>query len=239
MSRAPNPRLLGDARGIGSLVLKRTVDLVGSFAGLLILAPVLVAIAIAIKVSDGGPIFYRGFRVGRTGQPFRIFKFRTMVAGAEQLGPSSTARDDPRVTRVGCLLRHFKLDELPQLLNVAVGEMSLVGPRPQVEWAVALYTSEQRALLDVRPGLTDFASIVFANEAELLLDSRDPDRDYLEKIAPEKIRLGLEYVHTRSTLLDLRIIVATLCLLVGLPWRRIVRIPGITEGHGRRRHTRA
>jgi lipopolysaccharide/colanic/teichoic acid biosynthesis glycosyltransferase len=239
VSHAPNSRLVGEARVLGSLVLKRIVDLIGSFAGLLILTPVFVAIAIVIKVSDGGPIFYRGIRVGRAGQPFRIFKFRTMFAGAEQSGPSSTAGNDPRITEVGRLLRHFKLDELPQLLNVAAGQMSLVGPRPQVEWAVALYTSEQLALLEVRPGLTDFASIVFANEAELLLDSRDPDHDYLEKIAPEKIRLGLEYVHNRSTLLDLRIIVATLCLVLGLPWHRIIRIPRITEGDGRRVDTHA
>jgi lipopolysaccharide/colanic/teichoic acid biosynthesis glycosyltransferase len=225
--------------GLGSLVLKRTVDLIGSFSGLLILAPALVAIAIAIKVGDGGPIFYRGLRVGQGGRPFRILKFRTMVARAEQMGPSSTARDDVRITRVGDLLRRFKLDELPQLLNVVSGHMSLVGPRPQVEWAVALYTREQRALLEVRPGLTDFASIVFANEAELLLNSLDPDHDYLEKIAPEKIRLGLEYVDTRSMWLDLRIVAATLCRVVGLPWQRIVRIPGIPAGDARRAATRA
>jgi lipopolysaccharide/colanic/teichoic acid biosynthesis glycosyltransferase len=154
-----------------------------------------------------------------------------MVVNAERLGASSTAQDDPRITRMGRVLRASKLDEAPQLLNVLAGDMSLVGPRPQVEWAVALYTEEQQALLDVRPGMTDFASIVFANEAELLHGSRDPDRDYLATIAPEKIRLGLEYVRSRSLLLDFRIILATLCRVSGFPYNWILRIPDQSETH--------
>jgi lipopolysaccharide/colanic/teichoic acid biosynthesis glycosyltransferase len=133
-----------------------------------------------------------------------------MVVNAEQLGASSTANDDPRITRVGSWLRRYKLDEVPQLINVLSGEMSLVGPRPQVQWAVDLYTSEERALLTVRPGLTDYASLVFRNEGELLRGSKDPDKDYLEKIAPEKIRLGLLYVDTRSLWLDIKITIATI-----------------------------
>jgi lipopolysaccharide/colanic/teichoic acid biosynthesis glycosyltransferase len=204
---------------------KRSIDIFVSMVGLTILAPAFLVIAALIWLEERGPIFYRGKRVGRAGVLFRIFKFRTMVADAEQRGGSSTTQDDVRVTRLGRVLRASKLDELPQLFNVLTGTMSLVGPRPQVEWAVALYTSEQRALLDVPPGITDLASIVFANEAELLRGSPDPDTDYLEKIAHEKIRLGLEYVRNRSVLLDLRIILATLCRVLGLPWQGLVNIP--------------
>jgi lipopolysaccharide/colanic/teichoic acid biosynthesis glycosyltransferase len=200
---------------------------------------VLLAIAGLIWLEDRGPIFYRGKRIGRDGVSFRIFKFRTMVVDAEQRGASSTAQDDTRVTRLGRVLRASKLDELPQLFNILAGTMSLVGPRPQVEWAVALYTREQRALLEVPPGMTDFASIVFADEAARLRGSQDPDRDYLEKIAPEKIRLGLEYVRTRSLLLDLRIILATLCCVVGLPWQGILNVPHRKESDDQPAHTRA
>jgi lipopolysaccharide/colanic/teichoic acid biosynthesis glycosyltransferase len=148
--------------------------------------------------------------VGLGGITFRILKFRTMVVEAEKSGGSSTPEDDPRITRVGHMLRRWKLDEAPQLINVVRGEMSLVGPRPQVRWAVDLYTPEERRLLSVRPGITDWASVRFRNEAEILRGSDDPDRLYLEKIAPEKIRLGLWYVDNQTFLEDLRIIFATL-----------------------------
>jgi lipopolysaccharide/colanic/teichoic acid biosynthesis glycosyltransferase len=177
------------------------------------LMPLCLVIAIAIRLHDGGPVFYRGERVGLGGRRFRIFKFRTM--GPEANGPTSTAADDPRVTRLGRFLRSSKLDELPQLLNVLRGDMSLVGPRPQVPWAVALYTVEQQALLTVRPGLTDYASIVFSDEGERLRGAVNPDEEYLRKIAPEKIRLGLRYVQSRSFALDCRIVVATLWSLIG------------------------
>jgi lipopolysaccharide/colanic/teichoic acid biosynthesis glycosyltransferase len=218
---------------------KRSIDIFVSMAGLTILAPVFLVIAALIWLEDRGPIFYRGKRVGRTGVLFRIFKFRTMVADAEHRGGSSTTQDDVRVTRLGRVLRASKLDELPQLFNVLAGTMSLVGPRPQVEWAVALYTREQRALLDVPPGITDFASIVFVNEAELLRGSRDPDTDYLQKIAPEKIRLGLEYVRNRSVLLDLRVILATFCCVLGLPWQGLVNIPYLEKLDDQRLRTDA
>lgn len=196
-------------------MLKRALDLIGAAAGLVVLSPLLAGIVLAIRLEDGGPIFYRGLRVGLHGRPFRIYKFRTMVVDAEKIGGSSTPGDDPRITRVGKRLRRFKLDELPQLLNVLVGDMSFVGPRPQVAWAVDLYTEAERALLSVRPGITDYASIRFRNEADILRGSLDPDRDYLEKIAPEKIRLGLLYVRHRSLRIDLRILAATLWTLVG------------------------
>jgi lipopolysaccharide/colanic/teichoic acid biosynthesis glycosyltransferase len=196
-------------------LIKRTFDVVCSLLGLLLLLPILVALAVLIKLGSRGPVFYRGKRVGRLGKRFHIYKFRTMVADAEKLGGSSTPEDDPRVTRIGVFLRKYKLDELPQLINVLWGDMSLVGPRPQVEWAVGLYTEKEKALLSVRPGITDYASIKFNNEGDVLRGSTDPDKDYMEKIAPEKIRLGLEYVKAHSLWVDLRIILATLWSLLG------------------------
>lgn len=195
--------------------MKRALDIVGSTVGLVILSPLLLLLAAAIRCCDGGPALYRGRRIGLHGRPFVMLKFRTMCPDADVRGGASTPSDDERITGLGRVLRRCKLDELPQLINVSRGDMSLVGPRPQVEWAVTLYTPEERALLSVRPGMTDLASIRFANESEILRGSPDPDRDYLDTIAPEKIRLGLEYVRTRSFLLDVRIILATLWALVG------------------------
>jgi lipopolysaccharide/colanic/teichoic acid biosynthesis glycosyltransferase len=188
---------------------KRCFDLAGSAFGLFVLSPVLCAIAVAIKFDSSGPVLYAAPRVGRGGKLFRMYKFRTMVTNADKIGGSSTPDDDPRITRVGRVLRRFKLDELPQLLNVANGTMSMVGPRPQVKWAVDLYTPEQRRVLTVRPGITDYASLRFPNEGEILKGSKDPDKDYMEKIHPEKMRLSLEYLDKRSFLTDLSIIFQT------------------------------
>jgi lipopolysaccharide/colanic/teichoic acid biosynthesis glycosyltransferase len=214
-------------------VVKRGFDLFVGGLALALLSPLLLTIAIAVWLEGRAPVFYRGVRIGRGGVPFRIWKFRTMCVDAEGVGPSSTSADDSRLTRIGRLLRRFKLDELPQLLNVVRGEMSFVGPRPQVPWAVALYGPPEQALLKVRPGITDYASIVFADEAEILRGSGDPDHQYLEKIAPEKIRLGLEYVEHCSLSLDIRIITATICRLVGMSYSGILRIPS-TSGTTRR-----
>lgn len=195
--------------------LKRLLDYTVAGVGLVLLAPLLLVLALVIRLGSPGPVFYRGERVGLGGITFRILKFRTMVVEAEKSGGSSTPEDDPRITRVGHMLRRWKLDEAPQLINVVRGEMSLVGPRPQVRWAVDLYTPEERRLLSVRPGITDWASVRFRNEAEILRGSDDPDRLYLEKIAPEKIRLGLWYVDNQTFLEDLRIIFATLrCVII-------------------------
>jgi lipopolysaccharide/colanic/teichoic acid biosynthesis glycosyltransferase len=196
--------------------IKRVLDIVLASLGLVVLAPVLLGIAAWIKLADPGPVFYTGIRVGRGGVPFRMIKYRTMVVNAESLGPSSTAGDDRRITRPGRFMRRFKLDELAQLINVLRGDMSFVGPRPQVRWAVDLYTPEERLLLSVRPGITDFASLRFRNEGEILQGSADPDKDYLEKIAPLKIKLGLHYVRTQSLVTDLKIIVATALSLAGV-----------------------
>jgi|SRR3972149_529507 len=189
---------------------KRLFDIVCSLGGLIVLFPLLLAIAFLIKKEDGDPVFYRGERIGRYGKPFRIYKFRTMGVDADKIGGSSTPEDDPRITKMGNFLRKYKLDELPQLINVLKGEMSLVGPRPQVQWAVELYREEEKRLLTVRPGITDYASIEFKNEAEILKGSTEPDKDYLEKIAPEKMRLGLKYIDNRSFWIDMKILFSTI-----------------------------
>ena len=194
--------------------VKRAFDFTAAALGLVALSPVLAVLAIAVKLDSRGPLLYRGVRVGVNGSRFKMLKFRTMVTNAEQLGGSSTPEDDPRITRVGKFLRSHKLDELPQLLNVVAGDMSLVGPRPQVEWAVALYTEEERKVLSVRPGITDYASLKFPNEGDILKGSTDPDRDYMEKIHPEKMRLSLEYVRNQSMKTDLVTIGQTLATLV-------------------------
>jgi len=190
--------------------MTRLFDMLSAAVGLVILSPLLMWLSYRIWREDRGPVFYRGERVGRNGKAFRIYKFRTMVVNAESMGASSTSEDDPRITRIGKCLRKYKLDELPQLINVLKGEMSIVGPRPQVQWAVDLYSPEEREILCVRPGITDMASIRFANEEEILRGSADPDKDYMEKIHPEKMRMSLEYVRNRSFAGDMKVIGLTI-----------------------------
>jgi lipopolysaccharide/colanic/teichoic acid biosynthesis glycosyltransferase len=194
--------------------MKRLFDIVFSLLGLIILSPFILVLAILIKEEDGGSVFYRGVRVGRHGKPFRIFKFRTMVVNAENIGGPSTADDDPRITGIGRFLRKYKLDELPQLINVLKGEMSLVGPRPEVPHYVNMLTKEERAILSVRPGITDWASICNSDEGAVLAGSPDPEKAYMEKIRPEKIRLQLKYVRERSFFVDLKIIFKTLHTII-------------------------
>jgi len=196
--------------------LKRLLDVLLALALIVVFAPVMAVLALWIVTADPGPVLYAGTRAGRRGTTFKMLKFRTMVVDADRVGPSSTAGDDPRITKPGLLMRRLKLDELPQLFNVLAGEMSFVGPRPQVQWAVDLYTPQERALLDVRPGITDYASLRFRDEAGILAGSDDPDRDYLLKIAPLKIKLGLHYVRTYSLASDLRIMAATALSVVGV-----------------------
>jgi len=193
---------------------KSTFDVLSSLLGLTLLSPVLVVLAILIKREDGGPVFYRGVRVGRFGRSFKIFKFRTMVLNAEKLGGPSTADDDPRITRVGKFIRKFKLDELPQLINVLKGEMSVVGPRPEVQMYVDMFTEEEKTILSVRPGITDWASIWNPDEGAILAGSTDPEKTYMEKIRPDKIRLQLKYVRERSFWNDLKIITQTIITIV-------------------------
>jgi len=195
-------------------MFKRVFDFIFALVGAGIFAPCFLFCAVIIKLTSDGPVFYRGLRIGLNYKPFRIFKFRTMAVNAEEMGGTSTSNDDSRITRVGKFLRSYKLDESPQLFNVLLGEMSFVGPRPQVEWAVKLYNSDERRLLSVRPGITDYSSIAFRNEGEILAGSKDPDKDYLEKIAPKKIQLGLQYVDNHNFWIDLKIIFATIHVVI-------------------------
>lgn len=189
---------------------KRGFDIVVAFVLLMICALVYLTVAALIKLDSKGPVFYRGVRVGRYGRSFRMLKFRTMRPDAERLGGSSTANGDPRLTRIGVLLRRYKLDELPQLWNVLRGEMSLVGPRPEVQRFVDLYTEEEKAILTVRPGLTDWASLWNIDEGAILEGSVDPDRAYCELIRPKKLRLQLAYVQQAGFRTDLVILFQTM-----------------------------
>jgi lipopolysaccharide/colanic/teichoic acid biosynthesis glycosyltransferase len=197
------------------VIAKRTLDLAGAAVGLLVFSPVLLAVAVAIKFESRGPVFYRGTRTGLDGHSFRIFKFRTMNADAERTGGPSTALNDPRLTRVGPFLRKYKFDELPQLINVLRGDMSLVGPRPQVARYTSLYTDEEKAILSVKPGLTDYASIEFF-DLDRVLGNENVDEKYMRDIEPRKNRLRLKYVREQSMVTDLRLIVRTIAGLCGV-----------------------
>ncbi len=191
-------------------MLKCLFDIFLSIIGLTVLSPIFLVVIIMIKKEDGGAVFYRGVRVGRFGKPFRIFKFRTMVEDAEKHGGSSTANDDPRITKIGKIIRKYKFDELPQLINVIKGEMSFVGPRPEVEHYVDMFTEEEKIILAVRPGITDWASLWNSDEGAILARSSDPEKIYMEEIRPEKIRLQLKYIKERSFLIDMQIIFQTI-----------------------------
>ena len=191
-------------------MLKRTFDFLASFFGLLLLSPLILCIAVWVKCDSKGPIFYRQVRVGKDGREFKLFKFGSMRVGADRAGLLTLGDRDPRVTRSGFWLRKTKLDELPQLFNVLVGDMSLVGPRPEVPKYVALYTPEQREVLSVRPGITDTASLEMRNEAELMAQQADPEGYYVNVQIPLKIKLAKEYIAQQSLLSDLKLIVRTI-----------------------------
>lgn len=191
-------------------MFKRLFDIIFSSLGLIVSSPLFIFSSIIIKLDSKGPVFYKGKRIGRYGTPFRIYKFRTMLADAEKLGGPSTADDDPRITKVGRLLRKYKLDELPQLINVLRGEMSLVGPRPEVQHYVDMFTEEEKAILNIRPGITDWASLWNPDEGAILAGSLDPEKTYMEKIRPQKLKLQLKYVRKHSFWIDLKIILLTL-----------------------------
>ena len=194
--------------------MKRLLDIVASFMGLVILSPFLFLGALLVWLQDFHSPLYVPWRVGRSGKRFRMVKLRSMVYQADKSGVSSTAGDDLRITWVGRVIRKFKLDEFPQLWNVLKGEMSLVGPRPNVEDETTLYTKEEKHLLDVRPGITDMASIVFADESDILKGHSDPDLAYNQLIRPWKSRLGLLYVEHSSFWLDVRLIILTLLTIL-------------------------
>lgn len=196
--------------------MKRLFDMIASGFGLLVLSPLFLILAIWVKLDSPGPVFYRQIRVGRNNKDFKLFKFRSMRVGSDKKGLITVGGHDPRVTRSGYYIRKYKLDEFPQLINVFIGNMSLVGPRPEVRKYVDLYTPEQMRVLDVRPGITDMASICYRNENELLETVEDPETYYRTVIMQDKLRINLEYVKHHSFLGDIRLIFKTIeCVIKG------------------------
>lgn len=194
--------------------MKRLFDILASFIGLIIISPVFLILGIWIKLDSKGPVFYKQIRVGRGNKDFFLYKFRSMQVGADKDGLITVGGRDPRVTRSGYYIRKYKLDEFPQLINVLKGDMSLVGPRPEVRKYVEMYTPEQMHVLDVRPGITDLASIRYRNENELLEKAEDPDKYYIEVIMQDKLRINLEYVRNHSFLYDIKLIFGTFWAII-------------------------
>lgn len=213
---APLPPLSDGKRVTRPLdeVGRRAIDIVVAGLGLVLLAPLLAAIAVLVRATSPGPVLFRQERIGRGLAPFRLLKFRTMVADAPSRGPAITVGADPRVTGVGAFLRRTKLDELPQLVNVIRGDMSLVGPRPEVPAYVALYGEAERRIFSVRPGITDPASLLYHDEGTMLASFPDPERAYREVVLPHKIALSLAYLDERSLWRDLALLVRTALRLV-------------------------
>lgn len=194
--------------------MKRLFDIIASGCGLLILSPLFLVLAIWVKLDSKGPVFYRQVRVGRYNVDFKIFKFRSMYVGADRHGLITVGGHDQRVTRSGYFIRKYKFDELPQLINVFIGDMSIVGPRPEVRKYVDLYTDEQIHVLDVRPGVTSLASIRYRNENELLEKADNPDQYYIDVIMPDKLAIDLEYVSKASLWYDIKLIFSTLWTII-------------------------
>ncbi|MHB9315021.1 sugar transferase [Fusobacterium polymorphum] len=190
-------------------MLKRIFDIILSLFGLMILFPFMLIIAILIKLDSKGPVFFKQIRVTKNGREFKIFKYRTMRVGSDKYSQITVGKDN-RITKIGAFLRKYKLDEIPQLINVLLGDMSLVGPRPEVPKYVALYTKEQKEILKVRAGITDYASIEFSDENDLLASEEDPEKAYIEKIMPKKIELNKKYLSEISILTDIKIILLTI-----------------------------
>lgn len=192
----------------------RFFDFILSLVGLVVLAPIFIVLAIWIKVDSTGPVFYKQVRVGQNGIDFGLFKFRSMVVDADKKGLITVGGRDPRITRSGYFIRKYKLDELPQLINVLVGDMSLVGPRPEVRKYVDLYTDEQQKVLSVKPGITDYASIEYMDENEILGKSNDPEKTYIEEIMPEKIKYNMKYINNKNLFEYFKIILLTVLKIV-------------------------
>ena len=190
-------------------MLKRIFDITLSLFGLIILLPFMLIIAILIKIDSKGPVFFKQIRVTKNGKEFKIFKYRTMKVGSDKYSQITVGKDD-RITKIGSFLRKYKLDEIPQLINVLIGDMSLVGPRPEVPKYVALYTDEQKEILKVRAGITDYASIEFSDENDLLASEEDPEKAYIEKVMSRKIELNKKYLSEISILTDIKIILLTI-----------------------------
>lgn len=195
-------------------MVKRTIDFFAACIGLIVLSPFFVIIAVLVKLDSSGPIFYLQNRVGLKGKLFQLVKFRSMKIDSDKSAPITIGQRDSRITKFGYFLRKFKIDELPQLINVLKGEMSLVGPRPEVEKFVKLYNTNQQRVLSVKPGITDYASIEFRNENQLLEGKPDPIEFYVTEIMPEKLRLNLKYIDSQSVFTDIQIILKTLFLII-------------------------
>jgi lipopolysaccharide/colanic/teichoic acid biosynthesis glycosyltransferase len=191
-------------------MLKRIFDVVFSLLGILILLPFMLVIALIINIESEGGFFYFQRRVGKNNIDFKLIKFRTMFVGAENKGLLTVGSNDSRISRTGKIIRKIKLDELPQLFNVLIGNMSIVGPRPEVRKYVNLYNEEQKKVLSVRPGLTDYASIEYINENDILAKSSEPEKTYIEKIMPHKLELNLKYINQQNLFIDLKIILKTI-----------------------------
>jgi len=215
-NEALSPREIDEILGRRKLqlIIKRAFDIVASFTGLLILSPVFLVVAVAIKLDSKGPVFFRQVRVGKGGKEFRIYKFRTMVVDAEERGGQITVEGDSRITRTGRFLRKYKIDELPQLINVILGDMSIVGPRPEVPKYVAMYDEDQRSILKIRPGITDLASIEYKDENSILAKSDNPEKTYVEEIMPRKIELNFEYIKNISIAYDIKLILKTIFRII-------------------------
>ena len=195
-------------------MLIRLLDIVLSLLGLLFLLPIFVILAVWIKFDSQGSIFFRQIRVGKDGRDFRIYKFRTMIVNAEKMGIITIGERDPRITNSGYFLRKYKLDELPQLINVLKGEMSFVGPRPEVRKYVEMYNQEQLKILTVKPGITDYASIEYINEDEILGKSLDPERTYIEEIMPQKIKYNMKYINNKTVIEYFKIVFLTIIKII-------------------------
>lgn len=195
--------------------MKRLFDIFFSFWGLFFLLPYLAIIAIFIVADSKGGVFFKQVRVGKNNKDFKIFKFRTMKPDSDKKGLITVGAKDNRVTKIGYYLRKYKLDELPQLINVLVGDMSFVGPRPEVRKYVEIYNPEQQKVLEVKPGITDYASIEYSNENELLAKSNDPDKTYIEEVMPAKLKLNLKYINEIGLSTDIKIIFATIKKILG------------------------
>ena len=195
-------------------MLIRLFDIVLSLLGLLFLLPIFVILAVWIKFDSQGSIFFRQIRVGKDGRDFRIYKFRTMIVNAEKMGIITIGERDPRITNSGYFLRKYKLDELPQLINVLKGEMSFVGPRPEVRKYVEMYNQEQLKILTVKPGITDYASIEYINEDEILGKSFNPEKTYIEEIMPQKIKYNMKYINNKTVIEYFKIVFLTIIKII-------------------------
>jgi lipopolysaccharide/colanic/teichoic acid biosynthesis glycosyltransferase len=193
---------------------KRVFDFLFSFIGIVLLAPVMLLLALLINIDSKGGVFYKQVRIGKNQKPFKLYKFRSMSTDADKKGLLTVGNKDSRITKIGYYLRKYKLDELPQLINVLKGDMSVVGPRPEVEKYVKLYNQQQLMVFDVKPGITDWASIKYVNENEILAKSNQPEKTYIEEIMPAKLKLNLEYVKNNNVLIDIKIILLTIKAII-------------------------